>query len=203
MGFSSLKALTNNTVRPFDKKRNGLVIGDGAFSILLGNKELVKKLNATPTASLSGWGISNDANHITGPARDGCGLIQAIKSALKRSCKKPENIEAYCTHGTGTVYNDAMELTAIESIFGIRKFPAFSVKGSLGHTLGAAGGIETCLCIQALKEKQIPPTTGFQEPEERALGRISSAIQNFNGNNILTTNSGFGGINAALILEKE
>jgi 3-oxoacyl-[acyl-carrier-protein] synthase II len=95
-----------------------------------------------------------------------------------------------------------MELTAVETLFGIRRFPVFSVKGSMGHTLGAAGGIETALSAWALKNKTVPPTVGLLEAEERAKGRVSAEAQSFGGEHILTTNSGFGGVNAALLLKR-
>ena len=201
-GFSALKALSANTVRPFDKSRDGLALGDGAVAILLTNKEIAEKNSYPLLGRLTGWGIANDANHITGPARDGCGLILAIESALKMARMEANEIEAFCAHGTGTVYNDGMELAAVESIFGDKSLPIFSVKGAIGHTLGAAGGIEAALCLSALEEKTVLPTPGLIEAEDQAKNRISNKAQKFAGNNILTTNSGFGGVNAALIIEK-
>ena len=201
-GFSALKALSPTVVRPFDKSRDGLALGDGAVAILLTNKETAEKDEYPLLGRLTGWGIANDANHITGPARDGCGLILSIENALKMAGLKANEIEAFCAHGTGTVYNDGMELAAVETIFGDRHLPIFSIKGSIGHTLGAAGGIEAALCLMALGEKTTLPTSGLIEAEDLAKKRISNKAQAFVGNNILTTNSGFGGVNAALIIEK-
>lgn len=200
-GFSALKALTRSTCRPFDKNRDGLALGEGAGAVLLMSGPAALQSGYQPLARLSGWGVSNDANHITGPARDGAGLIQAVRQALKMSGLPAGRIEAFCAHGTGTVYNDGMELAAMETLFGQRNFPVFSVKGALGHTLGAAGALETALSVQALQNKIVPGTCGLQKPEEAARGRVSAQTQEFAGNNILTTNSGFGGVNAALILE--
>ena len=104
-------------------------------------------------------------------------------------------------HGTGTVYNDLMELTAFSEVFG-RRLPIHSVKGALGHTLGAAGGIETALALQSLAAGWLPPTCGCSEPEAAAEGQVSSRAVPLPGETLLTTNSGFGGINAALLLEK-
>ena len=203
MGFASLKALSESAAKPFDINRNGLNLGDGAVCLLLTDKHTADNLSCKNPVRISGWGISNDANHITGPDRNAYGLIEAIHKTLKRAGKNPDEIEAYCTHGTGTIYNDAMELAAIDSIFGMKSFPVFSIKGAIGHTLGAAGGIEAALCGICLKEKNILPTVGLKEPEERAKGRIMPVTQRFSGNNILTTNSGFGGINASILLEKD
>ncbi len=195
-GFSALRALSGTDCRPFDDQRDGLCLGDGAAAIWItdGSEFPVQ-------STIAGWGIANDANHITGPARDGCGLIASIRQAMTISSIEPDEIEAFYAHGTGTVYNDAMELTAIETIFGEKRFPVFGVKGSIGHTLGAAGAIEVALCDKILHTNNIPPTNGMCNPEERAVGRVSSQSQTFSGNNILTTNSGFGGVNAAVILK--
>lgn len=201
-GFASLRGLSATKCRPFDIERDGLFLGDGAAAILLADKESIKRMSCTPLARLTGWGIANDANHITGPARDGSGLINSIRSALTQAGLTHDKVEAYCAHGTGTPYNDAMELTAIESVFGSRRFPVFSVKGAIGHTLGAAGAIESAISIRALSEKSAIPTSGIIRPEDRAEGRSSGMEQSIPGNNILTSNSGFGGCNAALIFEK-
>ncbi len=147
-----------------------------------------------------GWGIANDADHITGPARDGRGLIDAIRSALRQANLSAEDISAFCAHGTGTVFNDAMELTAIENIFGDRCFPLFSIKGALGHTLGAAGALETAISVKAAQKRLIPPTYGLLNPEKRVVGRALNKVQELKGDIVLTSNSGFGGLNAALII---
>jgi 3-oxoacyl-[acyl-carrier-protein] synthase II len=105
-------------------------------------------------------------------------------------------------HGTGTTYNDLMELTAFNKVFHGRKMPVYSVKGATGHTVGASGGIEVTLAAEVLTAQTAPPTAGFQDPEEGAEGLVSSNPVSFEGNHILTCNSGFGGINAAIILER-
>ena len=199
-GFSVLKALTPGMCRPFDKARDGMCIGDGAVAILLADAETARKHKLDRLAHLSGWGISNDANHITGPARDGAGLVMAIETALGMAGLSPDDTQAFCAHGTGTIFNDSMELAAIEAVFGDRRFPVFSIKGAVGHTLGAAGGIDAVICAYALARKLIPPTVGLQTPESKAAGRVSNQAQVFDGRNILTSNSGFGGVNAALVL---
>jgi 3-oxoacyl-(acyl-carrier-protein) synthase len=200
-GFSVLKALTPTLCRPFDESRDGMCIGDGAAAILLSDAETARKHNLDRRAQLCGWGISNDANHITGPSRDGAGLVAAIETALGMAGLSPDDTQAFCAHGTGTVFNDRTELEAIETIFGDRRFPVFSIKGALGHTLGAAGAIDAAICAHALAHKLIPPTVGVQSPESKAVGRVSNRAQAFEGRNILTSNSGFGGVNAALLLQ--
>jgi 3-oxoacyl-[acyl-carrier-protein] synthase II len=201
-GFAALRALSPTVCRPFDLERNGLLLGEGATAILVCNRETAEAQRRAPLAALTGWGIANDANHITAPAQDGAGLIRAIREAFRHSHLAVEEIEAFCAHGTGTVYNDAMELTALESIFGSRRFPVFSVKGAVGHTMGAAGGLEAAVAIRSLHERMAPATAGLVKVEECGAGRISSSPQPFAGNNILSTNSGFGGCNAALIFQR-
>ena len=150
--------------------------------------------------TILGWGVANDAAHITAPAKSGRGLIQAIQQALETAGRKAEEIAAVNAHGTGTVYNDIMELTAFRKIFGERKVPLYSVKGAIGHTLGAAGGIEVALGLKTLAAQTVPPTVGLREPMKEAVPLVSREPQPFSGDCLLTTNSGFGGINAALIL---
>jgi 3-oxoacyl-[acyl-carrier-protein] synthase II len=200
-GFNSLLALTGSTCRPFDVERNGLLLGDGAVCLLLAGEDYVKASGLAPLARFSGWGAANDATHISAPARDGRGLIAAITAAMNKAEALPGSIGAFCTHGTGTVYNDAMELFVTDAVFGDRLFPLFSIKGALGHTLGAAGGIEALVCARALAEAFVPPTAGLRNAEARAQGRVSRERQIIAGKRILTSNSGFGGINAALVLE--
>ena len=116
--------------------------------------------------------------------------------------RNADEIAAVCAHGTGSVYNDLMELKALNQVFGNRRLPVFSIKGSIGHTLGAAGGIEAAVGLRALSEQTAPPTVGFSNPEIGAENKVSFQPSTFSGDCLLTTNSGFGGINAALILEK-
>ena len=146
--------------------------------------------------------MANDAFHVTAPASDGRGLLAAVKQALKRAGLEPEAISAVCAHGTGTVYNDHMELTAFDQLFGDRRLPVYAIKGAIGHTLGAAGGIEVALGLKSLSEGLAPPTVGFSKGEDNMVERVSSQPAVIPGNHLLSTNSGFGGINAALILAK-
>lgn len=201
-GFSALNALAKNTCRPFDKRRDGLLLGDGAAAVLLAGKGYTEDSGYNPAVRISGWGVSNDANHITAPARDGRGLIEAMTLSMNKAGLKGRDIGAFCAHGTGTVYNDAMELTAIEAVFGDLPFPMFSIKGAVGHTLGAAGGIEVLACARTLSAGFVPPTAGCEHPEPEARGRVAGKAQPFGKKKLMTTNSGFGGVNVALVLEK-
>ncbi|MBC8456885.1 MAG: beta-ketoacyl-[acyl-carrier-protein] synthase family protein [Deltaproteobacteria bacterium] len=201
-GFSALKALSPVPCMPFDYKRNGMSLGEGAAALLLMSRKRAQRENREKLGSILGFGVANDASHITAPAKSGRGLIQAIVQALKTAKRKPEEIAAINAHGTGTIYNDLMELNAFRQVFGERKLPVYSVKGAIGHTLGAAGGIEVILGCKTLSTRIVPPTVGFSNPEDGANGQVSSEPQHISGDYLLTTNSGFGGVNAALILGK-
>jgi 3-oxoacyl-[acyl-carrier-protein] synthase II len=201
-GFSSLGALSPVPCMPFDRRRNGMSLGEGAAALLLMNSHRAHREDRPGLATVLGWGAANDAAHITAPARDGSGLIRAVNKALGRANLRPEQISAVCAHGTGTIHNDAMELVAFREVFGKREFPVFSIKGAIGHSLGASGGIEAALGAEVLSAQTAPPTVGFEEPECGAEGWVTGHPVGFSGDYLLSTNSGFGGINAALVLGK-
>jgi len=201
-GFSALQALSDQPSRPFDRDRNGLTLGEGAAAVVMMSDDAAQRYHRVKHAEVCGWGAANDANHITAPARDGCGLIQTVEQTLKRADVSADDVSAISAHGTGTVYNDMMELTAFKAIFGERLLPISSIKGALGHTLGAAGGIEAVLAIASLNDQLVPPTCGVVNPEELAIGQVSASAQPFNGELLLSTNSGFGGVNAALLIRR-
>lgn len=201
-GFCALQAMSPVPCMPFDRKRKGMNIGEGAAALLLMNSEKAKKEDRAPIGALLGWAVTNDATHITAPAMDGSGLILAIRKALQRSGIPEDAISAICAHGTGTVYNDMMELVSFKEVFGERKMPVFSVKGAIGHTMGAAGGIEAAICMKGLAKGLVPPTAGLIVPEKGAEGLVSNEPVMIDGDYILSTNSGFGGVNAVVVIGK-
>jgi 3-oxoacyl-[acyl-carrier-protein] synthase II len=201
-GFSALQALSPEPCRPFDKNRSGLSIGEGAAALLLMSNTRARQEDRPHLATILGWGSANDAHHITAPAADGCGLQQAVNQAMTKAKCKPSDIAAISAHGTGTIYNDQMELNVFNQIFADQPSPVYSIKGAIGHTMGAAGGIEAAVGIHTLRENIVPPTTGLRNPEKEAEGRVRAEPMPFYGDRLLTTNSGFGGINAAIILSK-
>jgi len=201
-GFSALQALSPGVCRPFDRNRDGLTLGEGGAALLLMSRERAAREGRPELGVVAGWGAANDATHITAPARDGCGLIQSVRQALGRAAIEPGEIAAVSAHGTATPYNDLMELTAFGTVFGARRLPVHSVKGSIGHTLGAAGGIEVALALRCLEAGTLPPTVGLREPEALGEGAVSHLAQPIRGRYLLSTNSGFGGVNAALILRR-
>jgi len=199
-GFSALQALSHAACMPFDRGRSGLTLGEGAAALLLMSPDRASREDREPVGELLGWAASNDAVHITAPARDSRGLIQAIGAALAHAGIEPGEVWGVSAHGTGTIYNDLMELNAFRAIFGERNVPVYGVKGALGHTLGAAGAIETVIALRALAEGVVPGTVGFKDPDPAAVGMVHAAPTPLRGRRLLLTNSGFGGVNAALVL---
>jgi 3-oxoacyl-[acyl-carrier-protein] synthase II len=199
-GFSALQALSQGACMPFDRARSGLTLGEGAAALLLMSPDRARREGRGPIGQLLGWAASNDAVHITAPARDSRGLIQAIKAALACAGIEPGDVGALSAHGTGTIYNDLMELNAFRAVFGGRHVPVYGVKGALGHTLGAAGAVETVIALRALAEGVVPGTVGFRDPDPAAVGMVHAEPKALRGRRLLLTNSGFGGVNAALVL---
>ncbi len=199
-GFTALKALDPLGCRPFDAARCGLSPGEAGAAIVLVRADLISQ----PAIRIRGFGSSNDANHLTGPSRDGSGLALAIRVALNSANLSPQEIDFVHAHGTGTSYNDAMESLALETIFGEACPPVSGSKGMLGHTLGAAGVIETICCVLAMQENFLPGTTRLGVAAE---GTPSSLVReprfDVRLKNALKLNTGFGGMNGALILQKQ
>jgi len=200
-GFSALQALSGEICRPFDQQRKGLNLGEAGVALLLMSAERAAAEGEKTLSRVAGWGAANDAHHVTAPAKDGSGLILACQRALGIAGIEAGAVAAINAHGTGTIYNDAMELTAFNYLFGSQIPPMHGVKGSVGHCLGAAGGVEIAVASQALSEQQIPGTVGCLQPEEVGLGCLSLSAQKIDGDYILCSNSGFGGINGVVILQ--
>ena len=193
-GFRSLKAMTDADARPFDRRRTGLTLDSATAAVVL---EQVADANGFPR--IISYGCSNDANHISGPSRDGSGLALAIERALDGIDKS--EIRAICAHGTATVYNDAMEARAFHTVFNGNPPPVFGIKGAIGHTLGAAGLIEVIVSALVATEGLIPPTVGFEQGEEDyPLDVVHGEPRKIKPGYVLTTNSGFGGMNTAIVV---
>lgn len=139
---------------------------------------------------------------MTGPSRDGYGLALAIHKALHSADIPKSAIGCISAHGTGTVYNDVMEMKAFKRVFGDQGIPTYSIKGGTGHTMAAAGLIEMMIAFQSMRDKIVPPTVNTSEIDEEAKGWVSPNSCPFNGEVTLSTNSGFGGINVALVLRR-
>ena len=199
-GFATMNAL-DAEARPFDRDRQGLNLGEAAAVALLMPAARATREGRPVLGTIAGWAASNDATHVTRPDTAGGQLERAIGQAMKRAGVAPEQVGFVSAHGTGTGYNDAMEMAAFRSTLSAR--PVFSVKGALGHTLGAAGLVEILICLRALSEGVVPPTIGLRRPDDCAAGWVTECPTRLAAGGIraaLTTNSGFGGINAALVL---
>lgn len=205
-GFAAMKALSTrnddpkSASRPFDKERDGFVMGEGAGALVLEEYESAKARGAKIYAELVGFGESGDANHITTPAPGGAGAVRAMKSALKMANVKIDYINA---HGTSTYYNDYYETMAIKEVFG-KEVPAISsTKGQIGHCLGAAGAIEAVISIMAMQEGVLPPTINqYVKDEECDLDYIPNVARKQEVNAVMSNSFGFGGTNGVLIFKK-
>ncbi len=200
-GFSSLMALDEDVARPFDRKRKGLSLGEAAAFLLLMSESRAAREGRPVLAEISGWGLTSDAHHITGPAPDGSGLALALRKALDSAGMRAENVGSICAHGTGTVYNDSMEMKAFKSIFRERPLPTYSLKGAIGHTMGTAGLVDIIVAIRTLAEERVPPTVNLRDVDDEAVGWASPEGRRFDSAVTVSTNSGFGGINCAVVLE--
>lgn len=198
-GFTALKAIDPEGCRPFDQNRRGLSPGEAGAAVVLVRSDLAPKSSLT----VRGWGSSNDANHMTGPSRDGAGLAQAIRAALQVAQLQPQQIDYVNVHGTGTPYNDAMESAALRTVFGDAIPPVSGIKGMLGHTLGAAGVVETIACVLAMQEQFLPGTPRLQQVAEGLpQSLVTTPRRNVALKHVLKLNTGFGGVNGALILSQ-
>jgi len=199
-GFNSLMAISPSHCRPFDKNRDGLVLGEGAGILLLEELEHAKERGAPIMCEVLGYGESSDGYHMTGPDPDGTGAALAISGALKDACLK--SVDYINAHGTGTLLNDAMESKAIFSAFGDKAadIPVSSIKPMIGHLLGAAGAVEIIASIFAICERSLPPNINFETHDPGCPLHIVKAPEKRHIRTVLSNSFGFGGANASLII---
>jgi 3-oxoacyl-[acyl-carrier-protein] synthase-1 len=195
-GFQSFQAVSDEPCRPFDAARKGINLGEAAATMILSVHQ-----PAESATELKGGGISNDANHISGPSRTGQELYMAIQQAMGEAKVKPEQIDFVSLHGTATLYNDDMESKAV-NLAGLQSVPVNSLKGYYGHTLGAAGLVESVISVHGLSKNTIIPTKGFAIPGTAENINVCSTLQHAELKTCLKTASGFGGCNAAVVWEK-
>jgi 3-oxoacyl-(acyl-carrier-protein) synthase len=194
-GFNSLAALSPTGAKPFDAGRNGLTLGEGAAMAVVSYRAI-----KTGDLFVAGAGSSNDANHRTGPSRDGSGLHRAAAAALDNAKLVPRQIGAVKCHGTATSYNDAMEAKALVRTFGGAIPPCVSFKGAIGHTSGASSLVELGMALACLKKKTVPPTAGFSARGVDEPIPVSRAVQQYDAPYLLCLCAGFGGVNAAIVV---
>jgi len=198
-GFHSLLLVDAAGCRPFDAKRAGMSLGEGAAVLVIEAEETARERGANILARLTGWGASCDAHHATAPEPQGAGAAAAMKSALSRAGLAPADIDYVNAHGTGTRDNDLAETNALKSVFGPKPPPFSSVKRFFGHTLAASGAIEAVLCVEALRHQQLLPNLGFSDPDP-AIG-LSPVLKSDSASlaNVMSNSFGFGGNNAVLV----
>ena len=210
-GFCALRALSTRNdeperaCRPFDKERDGFVMGEGAGVLILEELEHALKRNAHIYCEVAGYGMSADAYHITAPDPSGDGARRCMQMCLADGSLKPEEVEYINAHGTSTIYNDRVETLAIKQVFGdhAKKLAISSTKSVTAHLLGAAGGIEAIACALAIENSIAPPTINYENPDpECDLDYVPNKPRKMNINVALSNSLGFGGHNACLAFKK-
>jgi 3-oxoacyl-[acyl-carrier-protein] synthase II len=204
-GFSVLRAMTRSVCRPFDRRRDGMVLGEGAGMFVLEEWEHARQRGAHVYAEMCGWGAAGDAHHATGPHPEGRGLARAIALALQQARIDADAVDHVNLHGTGTAANDPSECQALRRVFGprVRQIPVNSLKPMIGHTLGAAGVLELAGSILAMEGGFIPPTLNHEEPDPRCEPDVVHGSARAQATRTLvSTKSAFGGANVALVARR-
>ena len=210
-GFANMKALSKNNdnpseaSKPFDKERDGFVLSEGAGMLFLENLESALNRGAEILGEIIGYGITNDAYHITQPHNDSVGAISAIKMAINEAGIKVQDIDYINAHGTSTYFNDMLETQAIKNVFGnhAKDVSISSTKSMTGHLLGAAGAIEAIACINAINYNKVPPTVNYKTPDpECNLNYTPNVAIDRNVEIAMSNSFGFGGHNSVIILKK-
>lgn len=210
-GFCACRAMTNRNddperaSRPFDRDRDGFVMGEGSAVLVLEDRDHAIARGAKIYAEVLGYGMSADAYHITSPHPEGRGAAKSMTMALRKAKLNPEDIDYINAHGTSTPVGDPMEVSAVKKVFGDHayKLAMSSTKSMHGHTLGAAGAIESLICILAMRDSVMPPTINLENPDPACdLNHVPNVAQERELTYVLNNSFGFGGHNVSLILTK-
>jgi|SRR5665213_826418 len=203
-GFDSLQALSPTICRPFDAKRDGLALGEGAAVVTLETLKSAQRRGAEILGELIGYGTAIDGHHLTQPHPQGSTTLTVMKQACASARVTPEEINYINAHGTGTMLNDSSEALAISEWAGPRAatLPVSSTKASIGHLLGAAGAVEAVVCLMTLREQWLPPEMEFETLDPACKFPIVNKPQDARINVVLSNSFGFGGVNATLILRR-
>jgi 3-oxoacyl-[acyl-carrier-protein] synthase II len=211
-GFAAMKALSTNynetptkASRPWDKGRDGFVMGEGAGIVVLEELEHARSRGARIYGEVIGYGLSGDAYHITAPSPDGDGGYRSMQMALKRAGLQPEDIDYINAHGTSTPLGDEIELGAVKRLFGgaADKLSMSSTKSAIGHLLGAAGGVEAIFALLAIRHQTVPPTLNLDDPSEGCdLDLVPHEAKQREVRTVLSNSFGFGGTNATVVLTR-
>ena len=210
-GMNSMTALSTRNdepqraSRPFDKDRDGFMMGEGAGVLILESLEFAQARGANILCEFSGYGTTDDAHHISAPAEDGAGAVGSMSLAMEDAGLKLEEIDYINAHGTSTYLNDKSETSAIKTVFGERayKIPVSSTKSMTGHLLGASGAVEAVFCAMAIMENILPPTMNYETPDPVCdLDYVPNQPRKAEPNHVMSNSFGFGGHNATLILSR-
>ena len=207
-GFASMKALSTRNdeperaSRPFDRDRDGFVVGEGAGILILEERERALARGAALYAEVLGYGMSGDAHHITAPAEDGGGAVRVMQAALAEAGASPEDVDAVNAHGTSTPLNDRIETAAIRRVFGEHadRLAVSSTKSMTGHLLGGAGGLEAGISCLTLRHQTLPPTINYETPDPDCdLDNVPNTARPATVRSVLSNSFGFGGTNVSLL----
>jgi 3-oxoacyl-[acyl-carrier-protein] synthase II len=210
-GFAALRALSTrnddpqHASRPFDKDRDGFVLGEGAGMVILEELEFAKRRGATIYAEMVGYGMSGDAYHMTAPVEDGDGAYRVMNAAIQRAGIRPDQVDYVNAHGTSTPHNDRIETTAIKRSFGEHayKLAISSTKSMTGHLLGAAGGIEAGITALSVRHQKVAPTINLAHPDEGCdLDYVPNKARDMKITYALSNSFGFGGTNGAILMKR-
>lgn len=204
LGFNRLRSLTRDEVRPFDRRRKGLLLGEGAGLVVLEWETAARQRGVEPLGFLLGYASCADGSHISAPDPEGHGLEHTVRLAMRNADVEAADIEFISAHGTGTPSNDRVETLVFKNVLGSHAYdiPVNSIKGYMGHTMGAAAILETIMCLLAWRHGHVPPTLNYGEPDPDCdLDYVSESARPYRPRISLKTAAGFAGCNACLVLE--
>lgn len=210
-GLSVMTALSTHNdeperaSRPFDRLRDGFVMGEGAAVLVLESLDHAKERGAQILGEIKGYGTSNDAFHISAPAENGAGAAICMRIALADAGMQVSEINYINAHGTSTLLNDKSETDAIKTVFGELAYsiPISSTKSMTGHLLGAAGGLEAVVCVKTLEHEMLPPTINYENPDPQCdLDYVPNHARPMKVKNVMSNSFGFGGHNASIIISR-
>jgi 3-oxoacyl-(acyl-carrier-protein) synthase len=202
-GLSNLRAITKETIRPFDARRGGTLFAEGAGVLVLETPEHAAARGATVLARVLGRGLTNDAFHMTAPDKSGAGIVAVLRQALADAGVEPEEVVHFNCHGTGTKYNDLIETNAVKEVFGAHAAALVLTanKSAFGHAMGAAGALESIATVLAVRDGVVPPTVGLEEPDpELDLDYCPGAARELPVPVAVCNSYGFGGANASVVI---
>ena len=202
-GFSVMRNVTPGVCRPFDRNRDGLVLGEGSAVLIVEADDFAARRGARVLAAVRGYGIVSDARSMTAPDPTAAGPAAAMRQAMVMAGLTPDRVDLICAHGTGTLLNDRTEAKALRNVFGPRgaEIPCVSIKSMIGHTLGAAGAMNAAAALAAGRGGYIPPTIHFQDPDPRDPVACSAETRPGTPRHVLSNTLGFGGSNCSVVME--